>query len=155
MDIHQNARLTPHARAELVRRVLLERQAPKAVAAALGVTVKTVSKGCERFQDEGTAGLIDRSSRPHRLCPPTPDAVVEQIAALRRQRWTGDQIANEVGVAPATVSRVLQRLGLSKLKALAPAAPIRRYERSRPGEPIHIDINQLGARTQSLAQPVR
>ena len=99
MDIHQNARLTPHGRAELVRRVLLEGQAPRAVAAALGVDVKTVSKWVERFQAEGAEGLLDRSSRPHRLRPPTPDATVEQIAALRRQRWTGDQIAKRSRLA--------------------------------------------------------
>jgi hypothetical protein len=76
------------------------------------------------------AGLFDRSSRPHRLRQPTPDATLEQIAALRRQRWPGDQIAGQVGVAPATVCRVLRRLGLSRLKTLAPAAPIQRYERA-------------------------
>ena len=91
MDIHQNARLTPHGRAGLVRRVLLEGQTPKIVAAALGVTVKTVKKWVERFQLEGVAGLSDRSSRPHRLRQLTPDATVEQIAALRRRRWTGEQ----------------------------------------------------------------
>ena len=143
MDIHQNARLTPHGRAVLVRRVL-EGQAPKAVAAAFGVDVKTVNKGCARFRDEGAAGLVDRSSRPQRLRQPTPDATLEQIATLRRQRWPGDQIAQQVGVSPATVSRVLQRLGLSKLRALAPAEPIRRYERANPGELIHIDIKKLG-----------
>ena len=143
MDIHQNARLTPHGRAGLVRRVLLEGQTPKIVAAALGVTVKTVKKWVERFQLEGVAGLSDRSSRPHRLRQLTPDATVEQIAALRRRRWTGEQIAQEVSVSPATVSRVLRRCGLSRLKDLAPAAPIRRYERAAPGELIHIDIKKL------------
>jgi transposase InsO family protein len=144
MDVHQNAWLTPRSRAELVRRVLVEGLAPKVVAAAFGVTVKTVNKWVERFQVEGLNGLVDRSSRPHRLRQPTPEATVERIAALRRQHWTGDQIARQVSVSPATVSRVLQRLGLSKLKALAPAAPIRRYERASPGELIHIDIKKLG-----------
>jgi transposase InsO family protein len=143
MDIHQNARLTPRSRAELVRRVLVEGQAPRAVAAAFGVDVKTVRKWVGRFQTEGPEGLLDRSSRPHRLRQPTPAAAVERIAALRRQRWPGDQIAKEVGVSPATVSRVLRRLGLSRLKDLAPAAPVRRYERARPGELIHIDIKKL------------
>ena len=143
MDNHQNARLTPHGRAELVRRVLVMGQVPKAVAIALGVTVKTVDKWVERFQAEGAAGLIDRSSRPHRLRQPTPDTTVERIAALRRQRWTGDQIATEVDVAPATVSRVLRRLGLSRLKDLAPETPSRRYERASPGELLHIDIKKL------------
>jgi transposase InsO family protein len=148
MDIHKNARLTPHSRADLVRRVLLEGQTPKAVATAFGVTVKTVNKWVERFQAEGPDGLVDRSSRPLRLRNPTPEAVVERIASLRRQRWTGQQIAQEVGVSPATVSRVVKRLGLSRLKDLAPAEPIRRYERDHPGELIHIDIKKLGRFTR-------
>ena len=143
MDIHQNARLTPRSRAELVRRVLVGGQAPRVVAASFGVDLKTVRKWVGRFQLEGAEGLVDRSSRPHRLRQPTPDAVVEQIATLRRQRWTGDQIAQEVDVSPATVSRVLRRRGLSRLKDLAPAAPIRRYERANPGELLHIDIKKL------------
>ncbi len=63
---------------------------------------------------------------------------------LRRQRWTGKQIAVEVGVSPATVSRVLKRLGISRIRDLEPAEPVRRYERERPGELIHIDIKKLG-----------
>jgi transposase len=144
MNIHKNARLTPHSRAELVRRVLVEGQAPMAVATAMGVTPKTVGKWVARFAAEGAAGLADRSSRPHRLYRPTPEARAERIAALRRQRWTGKQIAQETGVSPATVSRVLRRLGLSRIKDLEPAAPINRYERKTPGEMIHIDIKKLG-----------
>ena len=144
MDMHQNARLTPRGRAELVRRVVVMGQAQKTVASDLGVDVKTVRKWCTRFQAEGAAGLLDRSSRPHRLRQPTPEAIVEQIAVLRRQRWTGDQIACQVGVSPATVSRVLRRLGLSRFEDLVPAAPICRYERAAPGELIHIDIKKLG-----------
>jgi len=90
------------------------------------------------------AGLQDRSSRPHRLRQPTPQTVVEEIERLRRQRWTGKQIAAETGVSPATVSRVLQRLGLNKLSALEPAEPVRRYEREKAGELIHLDIKKLG-----------
>jgi transposase InsO family protein len=144
MDIHKNARLTPRSRAELVRRVLIERQTPKAVATAFGVCVKTVRKWVERFLAEGEAGLMDRSSRPHRLRQPTLQAVVEEIERLRRQRWTGKQIAAASAVSPATVSRVLRRLGLNKLSALEPAEPVRRYEREKAGELIHIDIKKLG-----------
>ena len=144
MDIHKNARLTPHSRAELVRRVLEQRQTPKAVATAFGVCCKTVRKWVARFQAEGPDGLQDRSSRPHRLYRPTPAPIVRRIEALRRERCTGRQIAAEVGVSPATVSRVLRRLGLNKLKALEPAEPIRRYERKHPGEILHIDIKKLG-----------
>ena len=141
MDIHKNARLTPLSRAELVRRILEDRQTPKAVATAFGVCCKTVDKWVKRFQAEG---LQDRSSRPHKLRQPTPQPVVTRIEALRRKRRTGQQIAAEVGVSPATVSRVLKRLGLNKLKALEPAEPVRRYERDQPGELIHIDIKKLG-----------
>jgi transposase InsO family protein len=144
MNIHKNARLTPHSRAELVRRVLVEGQAPMAVASAMGVTGKTVGKWVARFAAEGPAGLVDRSSRPHCLYRPTPEATAERIEALRRQRWTGKQIAQETGVSPATVGRVLQRLGLSRIKDLEPATPIIRYERKTPGEMIHIDIKKLG-----------
>jgi transposase InsO family protein len=74
---------------------------------------------------------------------PTPQEVIEKIERLRRQRLTGKQIAAEAGVAPATVSRVLRRLGLNKLCALEPE-PVRRYERENPGELIHVDIKKLG-----------
>ena len=149
MDIHKNARLTPHSRAELVRRVLEERQTPKAVATAFGVCTKTVRKWGERFQSEGPEGLEDRSSRPHRLRQPTPEPVANRIEALRRERRTGQQIAAEVGVSPATVSRVLRRLGLNRLKDLEPAEPVRRYERKQPGEILHIDIKKLGKFSRS------
>ena len=85
MDIHQNARLTPHGRAELVRRVE-QGQTPKAVATAFGVCVRTVRKWVARWRGEGEAGLRDRSSRPHRLRRPTPAAVAAPVGDLRRQR---------------------------------------------------------------------
>ena len=144
MDIHKNARLTWHSRVELVRRVLEEGQTRKAVATAFGVCPKTVRKWLERFQAEGAGGLHDRSSRPHRLRRPTPDGVVKRVEQLRRERRTGQQIAKELGISPATVSRILRRLGLNKLKALEPAQPVRRYERKSPGELLHIDIKKLG-----------
>lgn len=144
MNIHKNARLTPHSRAALVRRVMAEGESRKAVAMAFGVSIKTVSKWIDRFQAEGGAGLTDRSSRPHRLHRPTPGAVALKIETLRRQRWTGKQIALETGTSPATVSRVLKRLGLSRMRDLEPAQPVRRYERDHPGELIHLDIKKLG-----------
>ena len=143
MNMHKNARLTPHGR-ERAARLILGGQAPKAVATAAGVCPRTVRKWTERYRTEGLAGLVDRSSRPKRLHRPTLPAIVECIATLRRQRLTGKAIAAELGVSPATVSRVLRRLGLSRLSALDPAAPIRRYERDNPGDLIHIDIKKLG-----------
>ena len=144
MDIHKNARLTAYSRAELVRRVIRERQTPKAVATAFGVSERTVRKWVSRFVTEGEAGLLDRSSRPHRLHRPIAPKTRERIEALRRQRWTGKQIAKETGVSPATVSRVLRSLRLSRMRDLEPPAPVRRYERAHPGELIHIDIKKLG-----------
>jgi transposase InsO family protein len=122
----------------------LDGQTPKAVATAFGVDVKTVNKWVDRFRSEGSAGLVDRSSRPKRLRQPTPPPTQEQIIVLRRQRWTGQQIAKEAAVSPATVSRVLRRAGLNRIRDLEPAEPVLRYERETPGELIHIDIKKLG-----------
>jgi transposase InsO family protein len=144
MNSHKNARLTALGRAELARRVVDLCQPASQVAGSLGVCVKTVRKWVARFEVEGAAGLCDRSSRPHRLHRPTPDDIMARIVARRRERWTGKRIAAELGVSPATVSRVLRRLGLSRLRDLEPAEPVRRYERASPGELIHIDIKKLG-----------
>jgi transposase InsO family protein len=144
MNVHKNARLTAHSRADLVRRVLVQRLPVGAVAEAFGVSIRTVRKWVGRYQAEGAEGLKDRSSRPCRLRKPTPAEGVAEVERLRRQRWTGKQIAAEVGVSPATVSRILRRLGLNRIKALEPAEPVRRYERQHPGELIHIDIKKLG-----------
>ena len=144
MDIHKNARLTFHSRGEMVRRVLEEGQTRKAVASALGVCPKTVKKWLERYQAEGPDGLYDRSSRPNRLHRPTPEALCQRVVARRRERCSGAQIAAETGLSPATVSRILKRHGLNRLKDLEPAEPVRRYQRERPGELIHIDIKKLG-----------
>src|SRR5215831_3658973 len=142
MNVHKNARLTPRGRERIVLQVE-SGQTPEAVAQAVGVCPRTVRKWVDRYSREGLAGLHDRSSRPHRLRQPTPQAVVEEIEQLRRQRWTGKQIAAETGVSPATISRVLKRLG-NRLAALEPAEPVRRYERQNPGDLIHIDIKKLG-----------
>jgi len=143
MDIHKNARLTPLGRERMVK-LVLGGQTPQAVSEAVGVCPRTVRKWVARYREEGPPGLQDRSSRPKRLHQPTPQAVVEQIEALRRQRLTGKAIATATGVSSATVSRVLRRLGLNRLSALEPAQPVRRYEREHPGELIHIDIKKLG-----------
>ena len=143
MDIHKNARLTPLGRERMVNMVI-SGQTPKAVSKAVGVCPRTVRKWVDRFKAEGLAGLRDRSSRPDHLRQPTPQATVDRIEALRRQRLTGKAIAVETGVSAATVSRVLKRLGLNRLSALEPAEPPRRYQRDQPGELIHIDIKKLG-----------
>jgi transposase InsO family protein len=143
MNMHKNARLTPRGRERMVRQIE-SGQTPKAVGLAAGVCPRTVRKWVDRYRREGLAGLRDRSSRPHRLHRPTPQTVVAQVEALRRGRRTGKQIAAELWLSPATVSRILKRLGLNRIGALEPADPVRRYERAKPGEMIHIDIKKLG-----------
>jgi len=133
MNLHQNARLTPHGREWIVRQAE-SGHTPQAIAAAVGVCPRTVRKWLKRYREEGLAGLSDRSSRPHRLYRPLSKPVGDRIVELRRQRWTGKQIAAELGVSPASVSRVLKRRGLNKLRALEPAEPVIRYERKTPGE---------------------
>lgn len=143
MNIHKNARLTPLGRERLVR--LIEGGTSFVEAArASGCSAKTAAKWWRRFELEGEAGLVDRSSRPHVLRNPTPEATGRRIVALRRQRLTGAHIAQKTGVSPATISRVLRRAGLSQLRDLEPAEPARRYERQSPGELIHLDIKRLG-----------
>jgi transposase InsO family protein len=143
MNIHKNARLTPIGRERLVQAVL-SGQTPEAAAHAAGVCPRTARKWLARFKAEGRAGLMDRSSRPKRLYRPTPAAIVRQVEVLRRQRFTGKHIAADLGVSPATVSRILRRLGLNRMRDLEPAEPVRRYEREHPGDMIHIDIKKLG-----------
>src|SRR5687767_9636444 len=144
MNIHQNARLTPIGRERMVRTIVEGGQTPQAAARAAGVCPRTARKWVDRFKAEGLAGLADRSSRPKRLRRPTSPAVVNEVINLRRQRLSGQHIAKTVGVSPATVSRILNRVGLSRLRDLEPPEPARRYERQHPGELIHIDIKKLG-----------
>lgn len=147
MNIHENARLTPRGRERLVRSVLGGCCAKEAAEAA-GVCERTVRKWIARFKAEGTAGLLDRSSRPHRLFRPTPPEIVAKVEALRRERWTGKRIALELKLSPATVSRILRRLGLNRMRDLEPAEPVRRYEHAHPGDMIHLDIKKLGRFSQ-------
>jgi transposase InsO family protein len=148
MNIHKNARLTPLRRAEMAVAVIEGGFSKAHAARTYGVSAKIVTRWVERYKAEGSKGMADRSSRPTVMPGMTEQAVAERIVALRRQRLTGKHIAMEVGVSPATVSRVLKRAGLSRLKDIEPAEPIRRYEREHPGEMIHIDIKKLGRFSQ-------
>jgi transposase InsO family protein len=144
MDIHKNAPLTPKGRERMVRAVVDCGLSKAAAAGQFNITAKTVAKWVKRFRAEGADGLRDRSSRPLSSPSQTVPATAAAIETLRRQRYTAKQIAAEVGVSAATVSRILRRLGLNRLSALEPAEPVRRYEREKPGELLHIDIKKLG-----------
>jgi transposase InsO family protein len=147
MDVHQNARLTPHCRALLVDRILKGR-ARAQVARELGISIKTVDKWVRRYQAEGAAGLADRSSRPQRQPSATAEAVRIAVVALRRQRLTMSAIAAQLKVCRATVARILSRAGLSRLSQLQPAPVFARYERVLPGELLHLDVKKLGRITR-------
>jgi len=144
MKLHANAKLGPKGRLVICRRVTEQRWSLAEAAEAAGVSERTAGKWVRRYRSEGESGLLDRSSAPRRVHNATPADRVEAIAALRRVRLTGPEIAETLEMATSTVSAVLKRIGLGKLSRLEPPEPIRRYEKSRPGELIHIDVKKLG-----------
>jgi transposase InsO family protein len=144
MDTHKNARLTPKGREEMVHFVVAGGMTQAAAARKFNTTPKTVAKWVGRFRTQGVDGLRDRSSRPLSLPSQTSLATRDAVESLRRQRYLQAQIAKQLRLSTATVSRILKRCGLSLLSALEPQKPRPRYERERPGEIIHIDIKKLG-----------
>ena len=142
MKLHGNARTCPKSRCLLVERLEGEWSLTEAAEAA-GVSERTAAKWLARWRAEGEIGLQDRSSAPHTVPSRTPESRVEAIAALRRLRMTGPEIAELLEMASSTVSAVLDRLGLGKLSRLEPPEPPNRYERKHAGELIHIDVKKL------------
>src|SRR4030095_16874872 len=143
MDVHQNARLTPHCRALLVDRVMQGR-AKHSVAAEFGITVKTLDKWVDRYRTEGPQGLQDRSSRPRHSPTATARELGLAVVALRRKRLTLLSIAQQLQLSRASVARICRTAGLNRLSKLEPPPPVRRYERARPGELLHLDVKKLG-----------
>jgi transposase InsO family protein len=144
MKLHGNARTCPNSRRLLVDRVLEHGWSVAAAAEAAGVTERTVYRWLRRWHEEGEPGLVDRSCRPRRCPRQLPPPTVEAMCSLRRLRMTGAQIAEVLGLALSTVSLWLKRIGLGKRSRLEPPEPPNRYERSHPGELVHVDIKQLG-----------
>ena len=143
MKLHANAPFGPKGRLTMVRRVTEQGWSLAEAAEAAGVSERTCSKWVGRYRAEGEPGLRDRSSAPHEVPNRTPEDRVGAIAALRRLRMTGPEIAECLGMALSTVSAVLNRIGLGKLSRLEPPEPPNRYERAKPGELIHIDVKKL------------
>jgi len=143
MRLHANAALTLNQRKKMVMSVVAEHRPVSEVAAAFQVSEPTARKWIKRYVVEGELGLLDRSSAPKTVANRTPAPRVEAIAALRRMRFTGPQIAELLEMADSTVSGILKRLGMGRLGRLGLQPPVR-YERQRPGELIHIDIKKLG-----------
>ncbi len=143
MNIHRNARLTPHSRAQMIR----QREAgetPQAIASAAGVSPASVYKWLRRYKAEGVAGLKDRSSRPHRLRAQTSGDQAALVEDMRRARMPFWKIAVQTGISRSTIARICKRCGLSRLKNLDPKPPVVRYEKDNPGDMIHIDTKKLG-----------
>jgi|SRR5437588_2080990 len=144
MRLHANAALGPKGRLTMVRRVVDGGWSLAEAAEAAGVSDRTVGKWVDRFGAEGEAGLVDRSSAPGRVANRTSEERVGAIAALRKVRLTGEEIAQALVMPTTTVQGILTRIGLGKRSALEPPEPANRYERRHPGELIHIDVKKLG-----------
>ncbi len=136
MDIHDNARTTRHSRMLMVQR-LASGWTVQAVADAAGVTPRTVRKWRDRHASEGTAGLMDRSSRPHRSPNKLSHQQNDEIRAAPTIAWRLHHPVSTLGL-------VLRRAGLGRIGALDPKPTVIRYQRDQPGELIHIDIKKLG-----------
>ena len=143
MDLHANAALSLNKRRLLCRRVTEEQWTVTKAAAAAEVSVRCARKWVARYRAEGELGLVDRSSAPSSVANRTPEDRVHAIAALRRLRFTGPEIAEVLGMALSTVSGILTRIGMGRLGRLG-LEPARRYERERPGELVHVDVKKLG-----------
>jgi transposase InsO family protein len=150
---HRNARLTVHGRLLIVQR----RQGgwkQAHIAAAMGISRKCVKYWLDRYEAEGQAGLITRSSRPHSMPTKTAPEVEEKVVAARVEHREGpDVLSPKVGVPARTVSRILRRHEMPYLRECDPMTGevIRsskqtavRYERDRPGELVHMDVKKIG-----------
>ncbi len=143
MKLHANAALSLKKRELLVQRVVEEGWSLTQAAEAAEVSEPTARKWAQRYRAEGEAGLLDRPSAANRVHNRTSEDRVQAICALRRLRLTGSEIAEVLCMAETTVSGILTRSGLGRLGRLG-MEPAQRYERSRPGELLHIDVKKLG-----------
>ncbi len=143
MKLHANAALSLNKRKALVKRIVEEHWSLSEAAEAAEVSEPTTRKWVARYRAEGEAGLLDRPSAAQRVHNRTPEDRIEAICALRRLRFTGAEIAELLWMPETTVAGILTRVGLGRLGRLG-LEPPRRYERSCPGELIHIDVKKLG-----------
>src|SRR6059058_4914548 len=143
MTLHRNAVLSRNGRRQLPVLVVEQGWTVVSAAEAFGVSVRCARKWVGRYRAAGEAGLVDRSSAPKRVPNRTAPERIEAIAKLRRLRFTAAEIAETLGMALSTVSGILMRIGLGKLGRLG-LEPAVRYERSRPGELVHVDVKRLG-----------
>ncbi|MFJ7494523.1 IS481 family transposase [Streptomyces sp. NPDC097727] len=144
---HRNAPLTETGRLRLARCVVEDNWPLRRAAERFQVSPTTAQRWADRYRRFGEAGMTDRSSRPHTSPRRTPTRTERRIIKVRvLRRWGPACIAHLLGLVPSTVHRVLTRFGLARLTHLdrATGRVIRRYERDRPGELVHVDIKKLG-----------
>ena len=143
MKLHANAALSWSGRRLLVERVLVQGWTLTSAAEAAGVSVRCARKWVGRYRCDGERGLFDRSSAPHRVANRTPEDRIAVVVALRRLRMTAAEIAETLSMPLSTVSVVLKRHGMGRLGRIGLEQPVR-YERSSPGELVHVDVKKLG-----------
>jgi transposase InsO family protein len=143
MKLHANAALSLRQRRRMVSLVVDGGWSIKAAAAAFQTSPRTCGKWVSRYRASSESGLLDRSSAPQTVANRTEEQAISVIAALRRLRFAGQEIAELLGRPVSTVSGILTRIGLGKLGRLG-LEPAERYERERPGALIHIDVKKLG-----------
>ncbi|MGP3928360.1 IS481 family transposase, partial [Streptomyces sp. 8N616] len=144
---HRNAPLTPTGRLRLARCVIDDGWPLRRAAERFQVSYTTAARWANRYRQQGAAGMHDRSSRPHHSPRRTSAATEEQVVRMRREHRIGPlRLSARAGVAASTAHRILQRHSMPSLTALdrATGEPVRRYERRRPGELVHIDVKKLG-----------
>jgi transposase InsO family protein/transposase-like protein len=143
MKLHANAALSLTQRRRMVLRVVEQGWTIKAAAAAAETSPRTCGKWVARYRGGRECGLLDRSSAPRIVANRTDERRIEAIAALRRLRFSGPEVAELLGMPQSTVSGILTRIGMGRLGRLG-LEPAERYERERPGELVHIDVKKLG-----------
>src|SRR5262245_251964 len=143
MRLHRNAALSWSGRRRLAERVVVQGWTLTAAAEAAGVSLRCARKWVGRYRSEGAQGLYDRSSAPRRVANRTAEERVAVIISLRQLRMTAAEIAETLAMPLSTVSAVLRRNGVGRLGRLG-LEPAVRYERTRPGELVHIDVKKLG-----------
>ncbi len=101
-----------------------------------------LSRWWRRYQEQGRTGLEPRSRRPRHCSIHLAGQVEQQILQLRKRGWGPTRIALALGIGHSSVHRVLLRHGCNRLRQ--PVLRVfQRYEKSRPGELLHLDLKYL------------
>lgn len=143
MKLHRNAKTSPRMRQLIITRVTQQRWTQRRAAEAAGISVRTVAKWLARHR-QGDSALADATSRPHRSPAQVPTTVSAVVVALRHRRATSWEISRRTGVPRSTVTRILARAGLNRLRLLEPKPIVQRYEWPHAGDLLHLDIKPLG-----------